>query len=115
MHTKSCTTANSARAAVKEIISNQLKEIGQSIREREQKLHQRYRGEMGLDALEKKRAQLREEANRIEKEIAARVASEIKQHERSIVKHRDKLCSMRAEVLFAKTARIREMYEELSK
>jgi peptidoglycan hydrolase CwlO-like protein len=113
VHTKSCTRANSARSAVKELVGNQLGEIGRAIHEHEKELREGYDKSLGIDALYKKIEHLRAQAVKLTKQRDDKVKAEMKQFESGLQKRRDRLCAMRSEVLFAKTERLRAMYGEL--
>lgn len=115
MHTNTCTRANSARSAVREIINRELLDIGHKLAEFRDSTRKRLRKESGLDGLYKRIEKLQGEAEALRKANEKKVDLLADEHNKSVAKRRDALCSMRSEVLFAKSQRLREMYEELSK
>lgn len=115
MHTTTCTRANSARTAIREMINALLQELGNKTRAHELELRNKLNQSLGIDSLDKKIDELRKRREQLYKERDAQVKLAEKAFAKTLEKRRDRLCVLRSEVLFAKAQRLREMYEELGK
>ena len=114
MHTKTCTRANSARSAVREMINNLLSEIGQKTRAHEVDLRKKYNRSLGIDDLDKKIDAMRKRQALLCKQRDVHIKADMEAFDKGFTKQRDRLCTLRSVVLFAKAQRLRELYEELS-
>lgn len=115
MHSKSCTRANSPRTAVRELINERLREIGDNINANEKAARELIRKSSKLDSINKQIEDARKRYQALYTELDKQIKAESDAYAKQFEKQRNHLCDLRSEVLFAKQPRLREMYAELTK